>query len=185
MRSRGKAQNAHACTHHPGVTSSSIDEPPRDLAGSLDDEQGAEALEQLEDGAGVSQQAIPTAQHDRLQHAVLAKEPLGPASAPGLEDAAHGPLDPVRGAGVDGKLTERPYQHGGYGDPLQQAKGEENRVSYTRLVGGYDLDGGVEEVEDEEREAVGQPAVTTTDIEGDGDGEYDADEKDRTEEHAE
>lgn len=97
-------------TYYPGITPPSINEPARDLAGGLDDKKRAEALKQLENRPRVQKHVVPAAQHDRLDHAVLAKYPLGPAGALGLEDAPERPLDPAGGASIDGELSQRPYE---------------------------------------------------------------------------
>lgn len=144
-----------AATYHPGVASASVDQPPCNLANSLDNQQCAEPFEELEDRACVSQHIIPNAQHYCLHHAVLAKQPLSPACAFRLEDPAESPFYPTGAPRIDGKLSQRPNEQRRDNNPLCQAEEGSHGPAHARLFGGYEADGRVEEVEDGERQAVG------------------------------
>lgn len=120
------------------------------MAGSLNDKQGAESLEQLEDGARVTQEVVPDAEGDGLDDAILAKEPLAPGGRLCLEDAAEGALDPVGAAGVDGKLSQRPNKQRRDDNPLRQAEQVGDGPPEARLFGDGDADARVGKVVDEE-----------------------------------
>lgn len=111
-------------TYYPGVATPPVDEPPCDLPSGLDDQQAAEALEQLEDGARVAQAVVPPSEGEVLQHAALAEEPLVPAVGVfgGGPDVTEGPGDPVRGASIDGETAERPDEEARKDDPLEGAE---------------------------------------------------------------
>lgn len=50
---------AELCMYHPQIASSAVDEPSRNLASSLDDQQTAEPLRQLEKRSRVSEEFVP------------------------------------------------------------------------------------------------------------------------------
>lgn len=174
-------------THHPCIASPSVDEPSSNLARGLDNEQRAEALEQLEYRTRVPQHIVPRAKKDGLEQALLAKHPLSPARALGLEDAAERPLHPARaaGIGVDAKLAQRPDEQRRDDEPLRQPQQRHDGPADARRLGRGQADGRVEDVEDGQAQAVGQPAISAADIEGDGDGQDDGEEEDAAEEDAE
>lgn len=153
----------------------------------MNDQQRTEAFEKLEDGTRVTQHAVPGTESDRLDEATLSKDVFVPGSSGlgSLKDAAEGSLDPARAPSVDGELAEGPDEQRGDDDPLRHAQEGADGPSQARLVGQGDADARVEEVVDEEAQAVGEAGVATTDIEGDGDGEDDGKEEDGAKEDAE
>lgn len=155
-------------THDPCIAPTSVDEPSCDLSCGLYDEQAAEALEQLEDGAGVAQALIPAAQGDVFQQAALTKEPLVPALVVvhGWTEVAQSARDPVGGAGVDGEAVEGPDQQGGQNDPLGHAQEVGQRPAHAGPGGRDGLGEAVEEVEEEDGQAVGEARVAAAHIEG-------------------
>lgn len=156
------------CTHHPGVTPPAVDEPPRNLAGGLDNQQAAETLEQLEDGARVAQHIIPCAQRDRLHKALLPKEPVLPRLMVRRRNMRESPRHPSRAPRVDREAAQRPDQQRRDNEPLRQADKAGKEPSYPRLLGCQELADAVEKVEEEEGERVGQAGIATPYVEGDG-----------------
>ena len=106
------------CTHHPCVTPPAVDEPPCDLASGLDDQQAAEPLEQLEDGARIAQRIVPRPQGYRLDEPLLTKEPLLPGLVVGRGDLREGARHPAGAPRVDREAVEGPDQQRGDDDPL-------------------------------------------------------------------
>lgn len=97
-------------TYQPGITSALVDQPSGELSSGLNDQKRAEPFEKLEHRSRVSQKVIPPAEHDSLNQAILAKRPLSPAGALGIQQIAQCALNPAAVVRVDGKLAQRPDQ---------------------------------------------------------------------------
>lgn len=168
-------------THHPGVTASTVHQPAGNLTSGLNDEQGAEAFEQLEDGARVAKDVVPDTEGDSLNEAILAEKVFRPGRRLGLEDATEGAFDPARVASINGKLAEGPDEQRGDHHPLGKAEKGMDGPAKARLFGNGDADARVGKVVDKEGQAVGEARVTATDIKGDWYREDNAEKKDGAE----
>ena len=83
-------------------------------------------------------------------------------------DVGEGTRHPIRASRIDRETAERPYQQRRDNDPLRQADQACEEPAHPRLFGRQELAGAVQEVEEEERERVGQAGIAAPDIEGDG-----------------
>lgn len=109
-------------TYHPHITPPAIHKISRDLARNLDDQQAAEALEELKDGTRVAEQTIPTTQGKGLYQALLTPKIFTPrARLVPCGDRGEGALNPAGVLRVDREAIQGPYQECGDDDPLGQA----------------------------------------------------------------
>ena len=96
------------------------------------------------------------------------------------QPANNGPRYPVGAACIDSKVVQGPDQKGGYDNPLRGPEHLGQSPPHTRVVGRRKLRSAIDEVEAEQRKAVGQTGVPPAYIERDGYGEYYGQEEDRT-----
>lgn len=95
-----------------------------------------------------------------------------------LAQAGDGSGNPVGAVGVDGEAMERPDQQSRNDNPLSGLDELGDAPSKARTVRSRKPKGAVDEVEGEEGQAVSQPTVATSYIEGDGNREDDGEQED-------
>lgn len=134
----------------------------------------------MEDGARIAQDLVPRTEGDRFDEATIAEDPFGPGGVLSMAQSANSPRYPVGAACIDGEVVQGPDQEGGYDNPLGRLQHLGQGPPHPRVVGCCKLRSAVDEVEAEQRKAVGQAGVASAYIEGDGDGEDDGQEKDGT-----
>lgn len=122
LRSEGRE------TYHPAITSTTaIHEPSGDLASGLNDQQAAEALGELKDGGGPSQQTVPITQSDCFHQAIATEDPFVNRAIL-RAFSSKGALDPtaviIR---VHGEAVQGPDQQDGNEDPLGRANDDDQR----------------------------------------------------------
>jgi hypothetical protein len=172
-------------THHPGITPTApVDQPSRDLARSLYDEQAAESLAELEEGSRPSQHPVPGANRHGLRQPIRPKYPLSRGRV-ARSLSVKGPLDPSTAiVCIHREAVQAPDQQRGQDEPLRPSDGPYQRVAETTPVGRGEPEDGVEKVESSEREGVGEAAGSAADVEGDGYGRDDRGQEDHRAEDA-
>lgn len=122
-------------TYHPSVAPPAVDQPSCNLPGCLNNQQAAEPLEELKDGAGIAQSLVPSSQRNRLDDTITPKEPVGPAARLGtVRDVGEGAFNPGA-ASIDREAVESPDEEGGDDDPLRPAHEGGEEPAYPRPLG--------------------------------------------------